>query len=136
MDDFGQNHDAELRELINVECAMMQQKATAAAPTVDVTTREKSRQLPATMIGKIPPGRKQIFDNIDYEQKVHHMTEEHQNTLTHWTSYMTTENRISPGNVNMPYTFIGYILQNRFPMISLNLQQKCWLCLDLLLQKE
>ena len=40
-------------------------------------------------------GRKQVFDNIDYQQTVHHMTEEHQNELHHWTSYMSTENRIS-----------------------------------------
>ena len=100
MDEFGRNHDAELREHIKVECAMMQQRATATASTVDVTTGEKNKRLPAAMIDRNHPGRKQIFDNIDYEQKVHHMTEEHQNTLTHWTSYMTTENRISPGKVN------------------------------------
>ena len=40
-------------------------------------------------------GRKQTFDNIDYQQVVHHMNEEHQNMLHHWTSYMSTENRIS-----------------------------------------
>ena len=42
-------------------------------------------------------GRKQVFDNIDYEQHVHHMSEDHQNTLYHWTSYMSVENRV-PGN--------------------------------------
>ena len=40
-------------------------------------------------------GRKQVFDNIDYQQVVHHMDEEHQNLLHHWTSYMSTENRVS-----------------------------------------
>ena len=40
-------------------------------------------------------GRKQVFDNIDYQQTVHHMAEEHRNELHHWTSYMSTENRIS-----------------------------------------
>ena len=39
--------------------------------------------------------RKQVFDNIDYQQTVHHMSEEHLNELHHWTSYMSTENRIS-----------------------------------------
>ncbi len=108
MDEFGQNHDAELREQIKAECAMMQQKATATAPTTDIiTTGDKITKLPASMIGGIHPGRKQIFDNIDYEQKVHHMTEEHQNTLSHWTSYMTTENRISPGKVQ---NFTFYLL--------------------------
>ena len=28
-------------------------------------------------------GRKQVFDNIDYQQTVHHITEEHQNELHH-----------------------------------------------------
>ena len=30
-------------------------------------------------------GQKQVFDNIDYEQHVYHMSEDSQNTLYQWT---------------------------------------------------
>ena len=41
-------------------------------------------------------GRKIVFDNLDYRQKVHYMTEKHQNIDRHVVSIMATENRI-PG---------------------------------------
>eukprot|EP00112_Aurelia_sp_Birch-Aquarium-sp1_P021394 Seg5754.2 transcript_id=Seg5754.2/GoldUCD/mRNA.D3Y31 product="hypothetical protein" pseudo=true protein_id=Seg5754.2/GoldUCD/D3Y31 len=37
-------------------------------------------------------GRKVMFDNIDYKQNVHHMTEDHQSPMFHWVTYMSVEN--------------------------------------------
>jgi hypothetical protein len=39
-------------------------------------------------------GRKITFDNLDYHQEVHHMTEEHQNIDKHYVTSMSTENRV------------------------------------------
>ena len=43
-------------------------------PEVDLKETPHQRIMPT----RIDPGRKLVFDNIDYEQNVHHMTEEHQ----------------------------------------------------------
>jgi hypothetical protein len=40
-------------------------------------------------------GRKITFDNVDYHQDVHYMTEEHQNIDKHYVTAMATENRVS-----------------------------------------
>ena len=40
-------------------------------------------------------GRKITFDNLDYRQEVHYMTEEHQNIDKHYITSMSTENRVN-----------------------------------------
>ncbi|XP_065071471.1 uncharacterized protein LOC135696119 [Rhopilema esculentum] len=55
----------------------------------------KMQTLPSsTMINQ-----KIVFDNIDYQQHVHYMSESHQNPFYHWVSYMSTENRISASHL-------------------------------------
>ena len=46
-------------------------------------------------------GRKLVFDNLDYTQEVHWMTEGHQNIDCHYVTAMSTENRVS-GNELSP----------------------------------
>ena len=46
-------------------------------------------------------GRKIVFDNFDFKQNVHHMTETHQNIYNHWVSHMCTENRVSGSHLSM-----------------------------------
>ena len=38
-------------------------------------------------------GRKLVFDNFDYKQQVHSMTEQHQNIDVHWVTHLSVENR-------------------------------------------
>lgn len=45
-------------------------------------------------------GRKLVFDNLDYIQKVHYMTEEHQNIDKHAVTVMATENRVSGNHLS------------------------------------
>lgn len=45
-------------------------------------------------------GRKLIFDNIDYRQQVHYMTEENQNIDKHCVTVMSTENRVSSNHLS------------------------------------
>ena len=49
-------------------------------------------------------GRKIVFDNFDMHQRVHHMSEVHQNIDTHWVVHMSTENRISGNHLSMDKT--------------------------------
>ena len=42
-------------------------------------------------------GRKLVFDNFDFKQQVHSMTEQHQNIDVHWVTHLSVENRV-PGN--------------------------------------
>ena len=46
-------------------------------------------------------GRKLVFDNLDYTQEVHWMTEGHQNIDCHYVTAMSTENRVA-GNELSP----------------------------------
>ena len=46
-------------------------------------------------------GRKIVFDNFDFMQKVHHMSEVHQNIDNHWVVHMSTENRVSGNHLSM-----------------------------------
>ena len=39
-------------------------------------------------------GRKIVFDNFDFTQKVHGMTEAHQNPDVHWVTHLAVENRV------------------------------------------
>eukprot|EP00794_Sanderia_malayensis_P008410 gene8410-9308_t len=89
LDDYGENHDADMMKCIELECTRMQKVQDKRKATPGV------KAMPTSLELQIDIGRKQVFDNIDFEQKVHHMTEEHQNNLIHWTSYMSTENRVS-----------------------------------------
>lgn len=45
-------------------------------------------------------GRKITFDNIDYHQNVHYMSEDHQNIDKHYVTHMSTENRVSGNHLS------------------------------------
>ena len=63
----------------------------------NVTRRDdtiaKKRQI--QQIGKVEIGRIIVFDNMDYQQVLHNMSEKHQNRFYYWVTYMSTENRVS-----------------------------------------
>ena len=40
-------------------------------------------------------GRKLVFDNFDFKQQVHSMTQQHQNIDVHWVTHLSVENRVS-----------------------------------------
>ena len=41
---------------------------------------------------KSDSGRKLVFDNFDFRQEVHYMTQDHQNVAVHWVTHMAVEN--------------------------------------------
>ena len=48
---------------------------------------------------KADSGRKLVFDNFDFRQEVHYMTQDHQNVDVHWVTHMAVENRVSGNNL-------------------------------------
>ena len=46
-------------------------------------------------------GRKIVFDNFDFMQKIRHMSKARQNIDNHWVVHMSTENRVSGNNLSM-----------------------------------
>ena len=45
-------------------------------------------------------GRKLDFDNFDFKQQVHSMTEQHQNIDVHWVTHLSVENRVSGNHLS------------------------------------
>ena len=68
------------------------------APATPATERPSSQHpppLPAPSIMLAPDkGRKLVFDNFDFKQRVLNMTESHQNVYIHWVTHMAVENSV------------------------------------------
>ena len=45
-------------------------------------------------------GRKIVFDNFDFKQHLHNMTEHHQNIDIHWVTHMAVEKRVSGNHLS------------------------------------
>ena len=56
-------------------------------------------------------GRKLVFDNFDFKQHVHSMTEEHQNVDVHWVSHLSVENRVSGNHLSSEKPAIDALVQ-------------------------
>ena len=54
-------------------------------------------------------GWKLVFDNLDYTQEVHWMTEEHQNVDCHYVTAMRTENRVSGNELSDDPPTVGVL---------------------------
>ena len=76
----------------------------------ELNTPEQAAREPVGESGDHPPldnrviapdvGRKITFDNLDYHQEVHYMTEENQNEDKHCITMMSTENRVSGNHLS------------------------------------
>ena len=60
-------------------------------------TEGQSRQSTVITADK---GRKLVFDNFDFKQQVHSMTEQHQNIDVHWVTHLSVENRVSGNHLS------------------------------------
>jgi len=89
IDEFGENFDSFIREAVKKEGAFMQKTQQSTAPT------NQPDQQVASVVLQADNGRKLVFDNFDFRQEVHHMTQDHQNVDVHWVTHMAVENRVS-----------------------------------------
>lgn len=115
LDEFGQNHTKSIKDAVLNQGKYIAQKLSearkqsTATPDSDTLLAQQieshvgtppqsdESQTPLTTnLSLITPdiGRKITFDNLDYHQEVHHMSEEHQNIDKHYVTSMSTENRV------------------------------------------
>ncbi|XP_028518482.1 uncharacterized protein LOC114576306 [Exaiptasia diaphana] len=85
MDEFGKDFDAVLKESVLKESKRLETLCTCSN-TQQTISPDK--------------GRKLVFDNFDFKQHVHHMTEGNQNPDIHWTTHMAVENRVDGNNLS------------------------------------
>ncbi|XP_065054579.1 uncharacterized protein LOC135683293 isoform X2 [Rhopilema esculentum] len=110
LDEFGKLQDSSILEQVSRAGEMLSSKRDLHEETIEKDQEERvvaCRKLPDFAVAN--KGWKIVLDNIDYQQNVHHMSEEHQNSMFHWVTYMTTQNRVSgndlrsekpPGNIS------------------------------------
>jgi hypothetical protein len=74
----------------------------AAPPQTGIQhSGEASATVTASSTNIVPDnGRKLTFDNLDYRQEVHYMTEDHQNIDKHCVTFMSTENRVTGNHLS------------------------------------
>ncbi|KAJ7389081.1 hypothetical protein OS493_033663 [Desmophyllum pertusum] len=99
LDEFGKEHTKSITDAVTNQGQYMAQEAVTSASMDPVepraSTESQANPPPCReTIHKPDVGRKITFDNLDYRQEVHHMTEEHQNIDKHYVTAMSTENRV------------------------------------------
>ena len=85
LDLFGHDHNAKIMVKVRNENARM----------LSLWNNEAGDGEAEVLSNQIDDGRKIVFDNFDFNQKVHHMSESHQNIDKHWVTHMCTENQVS-----------------------------------------
>ena len=96
LDEFGKEYAASVEKKVKDETARLQKhhqaltEAPSGASSPPLVTEGQSQQ--STVITAYK-GRKFVFDNFDYKQQVHSMTEQHQNIDVHWVTHLSVENR-------------------------------------------
>lgn len=104
IDEFGEKFDAGILEAVQKEGRHMQGNQTGRGPAPSQgqhATPNACEEPSPHVVVEADKGRKLVFDNFDFRQQVHHMTQDHQNVDVHWVSHMAVENRVS-GN-HLPY---------------------------------
>ena len=103
LDEFGKDHTKSITDAVRRQSELMGQKkdkqrvqecAGASQESVVAGPTQLQPSLCTVSQSSMDCGRKITFDNLDYYQEVHHMTEEHQNIDKHYVTVMSTENRV------------------------------------------
>ncbi|XP_028404057.1 uncharacterized protein LOC114526731 isoform X1 [Dendronephthya gigantea] len=87
LDEFGKDYNKDILHSVKEQGEFMEQRAAQINP--DAHGQQNNRCFTQDV------GRKLVFDNIDYHQEVHRMTEDHQNVDKHCVTVMAIENRVS-----------------------------------------
>lgn len=100
MDEFGRDFNSKVLTAVKVESDHLQ-KVHCPDPdpgSADLVQQPQSSTSNSN-VAMVPAdnGRKLVFDNFDFKQHVHDMSEKHQNIDIHWVTHLAVENRV-PGN--------------------------------------
>ena len=104
LDEFEKDHTQKVKDAVTKQGLYLQQQLKEKDAENLLSTQENpsdtnepiiTRHGSAAITRYTPDtGRKITFDNLDYHQDVHHMSEEHQNIDKHFITSMSTENRV------------------------------------------
>jgi hypothetical protein len=92
LNEYGEKHNENILEKVVIEGTRL--KTEIAQKNDEIDERDSGIVHAATEATEPDIGRKIAFDNFDFKQNVHHMTETHQNIDSHWVSHMCTEHRV------------------------------------------
>ena len=94
LDEFGEEYAASVEKKVKDETARLQKQhqapteAPSSTSSPPLVTEGQSQQSTVITADK---GRKLVFDNFDFKQEVHSMTEQHQNIDVHWVTHLSVE---------------------------------------------
>lgn len=113
LDEFGKEFAFPV-EKVNEETNRLKNKHELSS--VKLATRgseqpQQSTEVVPSVVSPLDKGRKLVFDNFDFRQQVHTMTEEHQNVDVHWCTHMAVENRVSGNHLSDTKPDADYLLQ-------------------------
>ena len=103
LDEFGKDHAASVQKKVKDESTRLQKKHRAPTEAASSTSSHlpgNPTQTEQSVLISPDKGRKLVFDNFDFKQQVHSMTEEHQNVDVHWVSHLSIENRVSGSHLS------------------------------------
>ena len=101
MDEFGHQHNGKILEMVKNESTRLltvwndvkSDESATVKDGNDVVNLTPSCDFNTTS-HEADQGQKIVFDKFDFMQKVHHMSEAHQNIDNHWVVHMSTENSV------------------------------------------
>ena len=103
MDEYGADFAVSaLKKVRNESERLKKQHGVSDEPRQDEGQNNQPLAPPPVPSVVLAPdkGRKLVFDNFDFKQHVHNMTEDHQNVDVHWVSHVAVENRVSGNHLS------------------------------------
>lgn len=104
MDEYGEDFATSVLTKVRNESERLKKcnRVSAQPPQAEVDASQNSQAAPSVPSVVLAPdkGRKLVFDNFDFRQHVHNMTEDHQNVDVHWVSHLAVENRVTGNHLS------------------------------------
>ena len=94
MDEYGKDFAINVVQRVKKESERLKHQHGASS------TQDPTPSASLSVLVTPDKGRKIVFDNFDFRQHVHSMTEDHQNIDIHWVRHMAVENRVSGNHLS------------------------------------
>ena len=125
LDEFGEGYDQQVKDMVTKDTKWIAEKSILEKGSTVIANPSKPS-----------PGFKLVIDNVDYQQKVHYMTEEHQNIDRHYVTVNATTNRISGSHLStdIPVHGVNEMENGKcIPSKSEQISQRAVLCMYIFL---
>lgn len=83
---------------------------TNLQPSVDENSKHPLAEQQQAFYLPADKERKLVFDNLDFKQQVHNMTEQHKNIDVHWVTHLSVENCVSWNHLSSEKPDAGNLL--------------------------